>query len=274
VSDLSTALGHGPEDRLVIVNCDDLGSSLGANRAVHRALRHGVATSATVMVPCPWSRQAAADHAGEDVGVHLTLTAEWPGYRWGPLTAAPSLRDEDGFFPRTVAEVWAQADLDEVRTELHAQVERAIAWGLPVTHLDSHMGTLQLDERYVAVYLEVARAHDLPLRLSGRHTEALVGFEFRDAAAAAGLLAPDHLIVGSGQEVLDELARLRPGVTEVFFHPCEDGPELRAFASDWPRRLEDAAVLEPGGEVDRLLEAAGAIRISYRPLLELQRARR
>src|SRR5690606_17301556 len=119
-------LGFGPDDRILIINCDDLGSSHAANVGVYESLREGIATSATLMVPCTWSRQAAKDYMGEDVGVHLTLNAEYDLYRWGPITRAPSLLDGDGGFPRTITDVWDHADLDEVRRELRSQIERAI----------------------------------------------------------------------------------------------------------------------------------------------------
>ena len=48
-------LGHDAGERLLIVNCDDLGSSAAANRAIATVLKAGVATSATLMVPCPWT---------------------------------------------------------------------------------------------------------------------------------------------------------------------------------------------------------------------------
>ena len=92
------------------------------------------------MVPCPWARAAAVEYRGEDVGVHLTLNAEFDLYRWGPITQSPSLLDGDGGFPRTVDDVWDHADLDEVRRECRAQIERAIYWGFDVSHLDAHMG--------------------------------------------------------------------------------------------------------------------------------------
>jgi len=156
VSSLAERLGHRPDDRLLIINCDDLGSSYAANVGCYEALREGVATSATLMVPCPWARDAAARYRGEDVGVHLTLNAEYDLYRWGPITHAPSLLDGDGGFPRTVEDVWDHADLDEVRRELRAQVERAIYWGFDVSHLDSHMGTNQLNPAFFDAYLETA----------------------------------------------------------------------------------------------------------------------
>ena len=118
------------------------------------------------MVPCPWARDAAAMYRGEDVGVHLTLNAEWDTYRWGPITHSPSLLDGDGGFPRTVEDVWDHADLDEVRKECRAQIERAIYWGFDVSHLDSHMGTMQLRPEFFDVYLELAVDFRLPLRMA------------------------------------------------------------------------------------------------------------
>src|SRR5689334_3526830 len=79
---LAERLGYGAEDRLLIVNCDDLGSSHAANVATFRSMAYGVATSATLMVPCPWAREAARMFRGYPVGVHLTLTCEYRGYRW------------------------------------------------------------------------------------------------------------------------------------------------------------------------------------------------
>ena len=169
---LAERLGYGPDAKLLIVNCDDLGSSRSANVAIYEALRDGLATSATLMVPCPWARDAAAMYRGEDVGVHLTLNAEWDTYRWGPITHSPSLLDGDGGFPRTVEDVWDHADLDEVRKECRAQLERAIYWGFDVSHLDSHMGTMQLRPEFFDVYLELAVDFQLPLRMAGASARA------------------------------------------------------------------------------------------------------
>src|ERR1700750_1314577 len=97
VRNLAARLGYGPDDRLLIVNCDDLGSSHSANIATLRAMTYGVATSATLMVPCPWAREAATLFKGKAIGVHLTLTSELEGYRWRGLTAGKSLYDDEGF---------------------------------------------------------------------------------------------------------------------------------------------------------------------------------
>jgi len=273
---LAERLGYGPDDRLLIVNCDDLGSSHAANVGVYEALREGTATSATLMVPCAWAREAAARHRGEDVGVHLTLNSEWDRYRWGPITHAPSLVDGDGGFPRTVEEVWEHADMDEVRRELRTQVERAILWGFDVTHLDSHMGTLQLRPEFFDVYLELAVEFDVPLRLAGGRAERVTGFPFRRLAAEAGVVFPDHFLHVAGRgtrRVLERaLAELRPGVTEVYAHPAVDTPELRALAPDWPARVDDHDLLARDHDLPAMAERLGVTFIGWRALRRLQRA--
>lgn len=273
---LTERLGYDSEARLLIVNCDDLGLSHAANVGVYDALRDGAATSASLMVPAPWAREAAARYRGDDVGVHLTLNAEHDVYRWGPITQAPSLLDGDGGFPRTVTDTWDHADLDEVRRECRAQIERAILWGFDVTHLDSHMGTLQLRPEFFDVYLELAVDFGLPLRLSGASTERAVGFPFRRLAAEEGVVFPDHFVyvqsLGSRGAISDVMSRLRPGLTEVYVHPAVDTPELRALTPDWDTRVDDHAyVTDPHGLAAQAADA-GVTLVGFRELRALQRA--
>ena len=275
---LAERLGHPPTAKLLIVNCDDLGSSHAANVGVYEALREGIATSASLMVPCPWAREAAASYRGEDVGVHLTVNAELELYRWGPITQAPSLLDGDGGFPRTLADVWDHADLDEIRRELRAQVERAIIWGFDVSHLDSHMAALELRPEFFDIYLELALDFGLPLRLPSASAERAAGFPLRRLAAEEGVLFPDHLVRAPGRGLRKGLERtlfdLQPGVTEIDAHPAVDSPELRALAPDWALRVDDHDVLVHDHGVRALAERAGVELIGYRPLREAMRSAR
>ena len=183
---LAQRLGYPADAKLLIINADDLGSCHSANVGVFECLATGVVTSATLMVPCPWAREASSRYRGEDIGVHLTLNAEFELYRWGPITHAPSLLGGDGGFPRTMEDVWDHADLDEVRRECRAQIERAILWGFDVSHLDAHMGTLQLRPEFFDVYLDMAIEFGLPLRMISAGMERYVGFPGRAVAAEAG----------------------------------------------------------------------------------------
>lgn len=273
---LNERLRRAPDERLVIVNCDDIGSSHAANLASLEAMERGIASSATLMVPCPWALEAAELFRGKDVGVHLTLTAEYAAYRWRSLTGASSLHDDQGFLPRTAKEVWARADLSDVRRECRAQIEQALAWGVDVTHLDSHMGALQIEPRFYEIYLEMAQAFRLPVRMAGAGAERALGFAMRAPADALGLLYPDAFFFEWGRSTAElmrtKLPALGPGVTEFIVHPVLDGPELRGYdRTEAQIRVDDhACALDP--QIARLVQAEAIEFISFRPLRDAQRA--
>ena len=185
-------LDYPPDAKLLILNCADLGLCHAATVGVYDALREGIGTSASLIVPAPWARESASRFRGEDVGVRLTLNAEHDLYRWGPITQAPSLLDGDGGFPRTVTDVWDHADIDEVRRECRAQIERAVLWGFDISHLDAHLDALLLRPEFFDVYLELAVDFGLPLRLLGAEAEPNVGFPVRRLAAEEGVLFADR----------------------------------------------------------------------------------
>lgn len=237
-----------------------------------------MATSAGLVVPGPWSREAASRYRGEDVGVHLTLNAEYDLYRWGPSTYAPSLLDGDGGFPRTLEDLWDHADTDEVRRECRAQIERAIYWGFDISHLSAHLGALDLRPEFFDVALELAVEFRLPLRMPPASAERQAGFPFRSLAADEGVLSPDHVIrvnrTSSARRVLERLlGEIQPGVTEIVLRPAVDSPELRAIAPDWPARVDDHDLALDGASLSSLARRVGVTTIGYRGLRELQRCR-
>ncbi|MGH9277752.1 MAG: polysaccharide deacetylase family protein [Acidimicrobiales bacterium] len=273
---LAERLGYPADARLLIVHCDDLGQSHAANAGVYQALREGAATSASLMVPCPWAREAASRYRGEDVGVQLTLNAEHDLYRWGPITHAPSLLDGDGGFPRTLADVWDHADLDEARKECRAQLERAIYWGFDVSHLGTHLSALELRPEFFDIYVELATEFRLPVRLGDASTERAAGFPFRKLAAEEGVVFADHGVrvrgVGSRRAIERALVDLAPGVTEVYLHPAIDTAELRSLAPDWGARVDDLDLVTSHGGLGALAHRAGVVLVGYRELRELQRS--
>ncbi len=273
---LSERLGYGADARLLIVNADELGYCHAANVGVYEALHSGGASSASLMVPCPWGREASARYRGEDVGVHLTLNAEQELYRWGPITHAPSLLGGDGGFPATVEDVWDHADLDETRRECRAQIERAILWGFDVSHLDAHLTTLQLRPEFFDIYLELALEFQLPMRLAGGTLATLIGFPATELARDAGAIFSDRSITLSEGTTVRELetilAGLDPGVTELHLRPAVDSPELRALTRDWPSRVADHRLLCGTPNLRQVAERAGVSVIGFRALRNLARA--
>lgn len=275
---LAERLGHPREARLLIVNCDDLGVSRAANAAIHRAMTEGVATSASLMAPCPWAHDAATRLRGLPVGVHLTLTSEYPGYRWRGLSGGATLHDEAGFLHATRAAALARIDMAEAAAECRAQIEAALVWGVEVTHLDAYMDVMPGRADLFAALLDLAAAFRLPLRMLPRDMTDRPGFDARAMAAARGIPFPDHMLYPwphpTREVLMEAIPRLPPGVTEIFAHPVQDGPELRGYDPHAPDlRAADATGLLDSA-LAALLDRHGVQRIDFRALRELMPAGR
>lgn len=168
-------LGFGDRDRLLIIHADDVGMCQASLAAYRDLVDFGLVSAASTMVPCPWfpaTAQFCREHGGPevDMGVHITLTSEFNGYRWGPIsTRDPSsgLLDQAGLFHTDTDAVRANADPAAVEQEIRAQVARALDGGIDVTHIDTHMGSV-LDPRFMLAYIQVALEQRLPPSCSAK----------------------------------------------------------------------------------------------------------
>ncbi|HSB86823.1 MAG TPA: ChbG/HpnK family deacetylase [Ilumatobacteraceae bacterium] len=277
MTSLAERLGFAGDAKLVIISCDDLGASHGANVGVYSALRDGLATCASIMVPAPWARDAALRYLPtDDIGVHLTLNCEYEAYRFGPITHAPSLLSGEAGFPRRIADLWEHADTEEVLRECRAQIERAIAWDIDVTHLTPHLTAITLRPEFFDVYLELAVEFRLPIRLPSTITAEQAGFPFRQLAADEGVVFPDHFNhdwrAGSRDRVYDEITSLQPGVTEIHVQPVIDTPEVRALTDAAAGWIDDYELVTNDPKLEQLVANSGATLIGYRRLRDAMRA--
>ena len=243
---LAERLGYPPDARLLLLHMDDLGVSHSVNQASIQAFETGRVPSGSIMVPCPWFPEIAAyarDHPTFDLGLHLTLTSEWKHYRWGPVlpaSQAPTLIDSLGFLYATAEEAARNMDAREAEAEIRAQVERALAFGVQPTHLDSHMGTLFQTPDLFDAYLRVGRDYGIPVFVPG---DALR----QQAPHLMDLLTPediviDHFAMAAPQVPAEQwdayytglLENLQPGVTEIIIHVALDDAEMRAVTIDHP----------------------------------------
>ncbi len=286
---LAERLGYGPADRVLIINGDDAGMCHTANRATIESMEQGLMTSATIMVPCPWFGEVAEyarQHPERSFGVHLTHTSEWKHYRWGPVACrdqVPGLVDPEGNLWRSVQEVYRSGKPEEALIEGLAQVRKALAAGIDVTHLDSHMGTLQLDPRYLEVYVRLGLEFNLPLRMASQATMTRFGYpDVRAKVAAQGIVFTDDFVYDELPQAKGDvrgfwlriLKNLKPGVTELYIHAGQPTDELKAITGSWPTRSAEFETFTRDPEVRQLLETEKIIRISYRPLRDLQRKTR
>ena len=286
---LAERLGYKSSDKILIVNGDDTGMCHAANLATIESLEKGLMRSATIMVPCPWFPEIAAYaklNPDKDFGIHLCHTSEWGKYRWGPVTdreKVPGLLDPEGYLWRSVEEVYAHAKPEEALVEGRAQIKRALAAGIDVTHLDSHMGTLQLNPEYFKVYVQLAVEFDLPLRMASQETMARFGQpELRSQVAARGIVFPDHFVYDELKNEKDNVKsfwlgivqNLKPGVTELYIHAALATDELKAITGTWSIRSQEFEVFTRDVEMKRLVAEQRIILTGFRPLRELQRRER
>ena len=286
---LAERLGYKATDKILIVNGDDTGMCHAANMATIESLEKGLMRSATIMVPCPWFSEIAEyarKNPDKDFGIHLCHTSEWGKYRWGPVAdreKVPGLIDPDGFLWRSVEEVYRNAKPEEALIEGRAQIKRALAAGIKVTHLDSHMGTLQLSPDYMKVYLQLAVEFDLPVRMASQQTMTRFGQPgLRDEFAAKGILCPDYFVYEELKNEkgnvkafwLDIVKNLKPGVTELYIHAALPTEELKAITGSWPTRSQEYEVFTHDEDMKRLIADQKIILMSFRPILELQRRER
>lgn len=272
------APAEGDEKRYVIIHADDAGMSHSVNLGTIEAMERGIVSSASIMVPCPWFPEIAAyarTHPEKDFGLHLTLNCEWNPYRWGPVAPreqVSSLLDADGYLWRDVPSVAANAKAAEVEIELRAQIERAKKFGIPVTHLDTHMGALISRPDLLEVYVNLGVEYDLPV-LFLRDVTPEIARALPALADKAGdlsrVLEKHNLPVldtlaqfyeGDSQEerkesYLKTLRELPPGVSEIIIHCGIDNAELRAITNSSANRDGDRRIFtdpEVIAEIKRL----------------------
>jgi hypothetical protein len=281
-------LGWPAGTKVVIFHVDDAGMSYDSNQGTIQALEKGVATSTSVMMPCPWVPQMAAylkNYPQVDAGVHLTLTSEWDHYRWGPLAgqaAVPGLTDPQGYLWPDAPDVPAHAGVAEVEREIRAQIDKALAVGLQPTHLDSHMGTCFF-QPFLDCYVKVGVEKKIPVLMIGghmQHISAEVG-SFQPLLIAlaeriwqAGLPVLDDLVTqptnardyeGRKQQLLKLLAGMQPGITQIIVH-CTAPTEVFAHISGSGPAREAELRLMCDPEVRAFLQKEGIVRTTWREL--------
>jgi predicted glycoside hydrolase/deacetylase ChbG (UPF0249 family) len=285
---LAERLGFSATDKILIINCDDVGNSHASNAAVMDGMENGLITSATIMVPCPWVPEIfayAKAHPEKNFGLHLTHTSEWKGYKWGPVASksdVPGLLDPQGYLWPDIMNVYGKATPEQAYIEAKAQIKKALDAGVDVTHLDSHMGALQYSDAYFQAYRRLANEFNLPIRMGSQEVLAANGGAHqRGQLDADGVIYPDYLIHGGpqkGESITDYWKRmlksLKPGVTELYIHASVAGEEIQHITNSWKDRAEEYRMFTKDAEVRSILESQGVKRISYRPLRDLQRKER
>lgn len=287
-------LGLADTDRAMIIHTDDIGVSAASVAAARDLWQTRIVSSSAVMVPCAWfplAAQLCRETPHIDMGVHITLTCEWSGMRWGPVSTRDprtGLMDMEGFFFRTSEDAQTHADTDAAALEIDAQIQRALSAGIDVTHIDTHMGTA-FHAKLLSGYVTAALKHRVPPLLL-RLNEAQLRARGNDDETAAFFARALDMLEGQGVPMLDhlvgmpldkpderfervraELDALPAGISYFIIHPSHGTPEAQAMGPDWRARVRDHEMFMDE-QVRAHIKQSGLHVIGWRELRDVMRA--
>jgi len=255
---MTTSQSSPAVKKYLTITSDDFGMCHAVNVGIARAMTEGVVTSTNLMAPCPWFPEAVhlTKKHNLKVGVHLCMTCDWDNMRWGPITKAKSLCDENGYFFNSIPEVGRRADPSELLEELNAQMARVKSFGIEPTHIDIHMlsgdDSREGCDKLRAAVLEVARQHGL--------------IYTRECNPDRSLKYLTGQVSTSGRSEKETWERLEactaPGFYNIITHVAAAHPELEELSSEghgarnWgsPYRTGDLALMIKPSTRNRLAE--------------------
>ena len=293
INPMMEMLGFSNNDRAVIIHTDDIGMCHASVQAFKDLWQFGTITSGAVMVPCAWFpavAQMCRENPEMDMGVHATLNAEWDVYRWSPLSTldkASGLLDADGYFHQWHQAVYDNAKVEAVDLEVNTQISRALAAGIDVTHVDSHMGTI-MSPLFIQSYIQAAATRRLPNMLPRTDAKGIQmmsvdedelrmyepimqQLERMGVPMLEGIIGmplehdQDHL--GLAKKLLSELPT---GITHFILHPSIDTPELRAICPDWQARVANYNAFM-SDDLKQFIEQEDIKLIGYRQIRDAMR---
>jgi len=242
---LAEKLGYPKNAKLLIIHADDAGVSHAEDMATIAAFKKGDITSSSIMVPCPWFPEIAEyakAHPELDFGIHITLTSEWKNYRWSgvlPSNIISSLIDKRGYFYHSEKDVAKYAKPIEAEKEIRAQIKRAISFGVNITHLDSHMGSIFQTPELFKVYLKLGREFKLPVFIP---MNMINQYPQLKKIIPSGIILVDNLYMMSPgvkpknwsrayQKMIESMPR---GLNELIVHLAFDNDEMKAVTVGHP----------------------------------------
>ena len=151
----------------IIFNADDFGISRGVNAAIIEAHTKGILNSTSLMINQEFAAEAVAaakQMPNLEIGLHLNLTNEKPA---ADPTKIPLLVGTDGKLKNGFVNLLLLSLLHpkefaaQIETEIRAQVQKYLATGLKMAHIDGHRH-VHLIPAVFKIVRQIQREYDIP----------------------------------------------------------------------------------------------------------------
>lgn len=268
----------------LILVAKDLGVTEATTSGGFLALRSGFATAGRLVVVGAWARKVVHLYRGEDLGVELALTSPHPILGFRPLTHAPTLMGGDGTFPTTVDDLLEHADAGEVYRELRAQLERAILWGIGVSHLAILHDAIWARADLADVVFDLADEFRVALKLTPIYSEESVGYDAYILASNRGIATIDHSLTATPAElsstdallqcISKEMATEIDGVIELSLSFAANTPEIRSFGSKEIHIIDPRSFPQQAAVLKELLQRRHVGATSYQNIVQQRHRQR
>jgi chitin disaccharide deacetylase len=258
----------------LIVTADDFGLHESVNEAVEQASRAGILNAASLMVTAHAAKDAvrrARLLPNLCVGLHVVLADGWSALdaQLIPEIADPSGRMHSDMFRRGLRFFFKSAARRQLEAEIRAQFAAFARTGLTLDHVNVHKH-FHIHPTILSILLEVGRDYgmpavrvpDEPLWFAARSSGVLPGLAqvllspwialMKHRLHRARIFHNDRIFGIAGSGAMDEagllaiLARLPPGVSEIYLHPAtQSGSVITASMSQYRHAQELDALSSP-----------------------------
>ena len=283
-------LQFAPGQKVVLLDAREMGLSWEMNQAGIELHKNGRIQEVTGVPTGPWFNdfvQQCKEHGIQGVGISIALTNPYENLSWrlaSSRSEVPSLVNQDGFPWRTVLQYAVNATAEDVKKEIHAQIQRARESGLQITHMGSYHGTVFSRADTAAAFLEASRKFWIPapvVELTPEHLHRFrtEGYPLDDALVELVRSYPlpkmdDLQIVPDGETYEEKrdrfcelLATMKPGLTVMMLRPATDSAGLHRLGEDWQQRVWDAQLMMDA-EVMSVMKEQQVVVTNWREIMQ------
>ena len=151
-------------------------------------------------------------------------------------------------------------------------------------HIDTHMGTLYGSVEFAKVYMKVAMEYNIPAMVIEFSGEVLKRFRAQGYPITDEMVtfasdyslpklddfraAPEGKSYEEKKQAFFELVKsLKPGITEIIFHPSVESDNLKSITNSWQQRVWESQMFgDP--EVIQFFKDEGVMFTNWKDMME------